>query len=823
MDARQTEKREKSRETSGNQLPPGSEADYNVFEIRYDLTADGLKAEGKNVLDSRFVLTHKNEPTLEDESLAEHAVTARARLTVPGHGDLDSLEGRLEKDAPNLPQKALVVILQLSADKKWRIQHGDIESMVLYGAYFEREMYVRAPRGGLPATDITPEISAGTILKLTKAMPGLADAPLEWHKEHKVGRVETNFAKSYVAKTLYLCACTEPHGEPVLEGVLGSHVDDDIMTGSKWFEENIKPVLRQLELGTLVHTGVKIEQDPETRIYVGADRRAQPELPATPDAQPALWAGAGKVAWLVEQPEAYILGLTGFQMSYDQVEAVQTVLDHHTLIDAVKKDAGLEITHASLPLEQIVVIGWCDASSCNMASGRSKESDLCLKSQAEYFLGFMTRDIVKRGARLSSVAAWLSHKLKRNVRSTLAAGAMAGNECRKASDILRAHVHEAIKAGPIDRKTWRAAVKDVQKVLVTDSRSMNDFLHKLGSTPSEKRLRLDLAMIRDEMDDKELIIKRVISSQQLADALTKGSDEAVFYLELVIEIASFMLTKDALLAERIADFKAQQKLPRCEGYRQRRQQKKQSDGPEGPLWRKPTDPALRTMQVDEEGHEEVDLDMEVDHEQNSKTTVPQHAADVERAATICATAAVAAGICWLGDHRLLQRSADRQPGAYLGWQTCCQPTDGTTPPLQAMNPTSPATVRTPSTAMTATSGAAAPSPPTASALPAPVPPAPKAKAKAGAAAPSGGTQNVSLLAATPEEVTRVHVPVPCRRATARKSHAKGHELQFVGRAVSTRGSTQYSTRMTCTPSCAPRVSTALRVGGMLLESKAFRR
>ena len=209
-------------------------------------------------------------------------------------------------------------------------------------------------------------------------------------------------------------------------------------------------------------------------------------------------------------------------------------------------------------------------------------------------------------------------------------------------------------------------MKDVQKVLVTDSRSMNDFLHKLGSTPSEKRLRLDLAMTRDEMDDKELIIKRVISSQQLADALTKGSDEAVFYLELVIEIANFMFTKDALLAERIADFKAQLKLPRCEGYRQRRQQKKQSDGPEGPLWRKPTDPALRTMQVDEEGHEDVDLDMEVDHEQNSKTTVPQHAADVEHAATICANAAVAAGICWLGDRRLLQRSADRQPRANLG-------------------------------------------------------------------------------------------------------------------------------------------------------------
>ena len=224
VDARQMKKREKGREINRNRLPPGSEADYkssmknewikhlnhDVFEIRYDLTADGLKAEGKNVLDSRFVLTDKNEPTRGDKSLAEHPVIARARLVTPGYSDLDNLEGRLKKDAPTLPQEALAFIFQLAASKKWRIQHGDIESAFLSGAYFEREVYVRAPRGGLPATNTTPEIPAGTVLKLKKSMPGLADAPLEWHKEHKVGRVETSFAESHVAEALYLCLHRTP-------------------------------------------------------------------------------------------------------------------------------------------------------------------------------------------------------------------------------------------------------------------------------------------------------------------------------------------------------------------------------------------------------------------------------------------------------------------------------------------------------------------------------------------------------------------------------------------------------------------------------------
>ena len=101
-------------------------------------------------------------------------------------------------------------------------------------------------------------------------MPGLADAPLEWHKEHKTVLIETGFAESHVAKALYLCVRLVPPGAPSLEGVLGSHVDDDIMAGSDWFEENIVPPLRRRfhfggwAAGSFVHTSLKIEQDSVT-------------------------------------------------------------------------------------------------------------------------------------------------------------------------------------------------------------------------------------------------------------------------------------------------------------------------------------------------------------------------------------------------------------------------------------------------------------------------------------------------------------------------------------------------------------------------------
>ena len=65
-------------------------------------------------------------------------------------------------------------------------------------------------------------------------------------------------------------------------------------------------------------------------------------------------------------------------------------------------------------------------------------------------------------------------------------------------------------------------MRDMPVILVTDSKSMFDFLHKRRSTPAEKHLRLDLEMIRDEMDESGLRVMWVRSEQQLADALTKG-------------------------------------------------------------------------------------------------------------------------------------------------------------------------------------------------------------------------------------------------------------------------------------------------------------
>ena len=596
VDAKHMKKAQKGRELNPRRLPRGTENDYNeakrkewqkhighdVFDIEWELSAESLEKQGKNVLTLRYVLTDKNGNVRGDKSYGEVPVEARARLVTPGFLDLDNLEGKLKKDAPTLPHEALSMVFQVAASKRWPIVQGDVEAAFLSGAYFEREVYVKAPRGGLPATETTPGIPEGTVLRLKKSMPGLADAPLEWHNEHKQGLLELGFQESGVAKALYLY-----YSDVGLEGILGVHVDDDIMAGSEFFMNDVIPRLRKRfnygrwAMTEFMHTGRSVKQDLTDfsitvgqaeysqslqRIYLTADRRKEPHRPANSDEVSALRAGGGKVAWLVRnsRPDG-AFKLARLMQRISQAK-VQDVLDFNSLVGDMKRDAHLTIKFYSIPLQDLEVIGWSDASFANVGVSADPDDEITLESQAGWVLGFTSRQALAQGQGKVSIAAWLSHKLKRKVRSTLAAETMAANECLESADILRAHLVEVTDKHPIDRRQWRDLVKRIPVTLVIDSKSLYDFLHKQGSTPAEKRLRLDLEMIRDQMREDSLTIRWVASQQQLADVLTKGGAEAFLYLKLVLETGEFAIMFDERMNEMLREFRVSQRATRQENF-----------------------------------------------------------------------------------------------------------------------------------------------------------------------------------------------------------------------------------------------------------------
>ena len=108
---------------------------------------------------------------------------------------------------------------------------------------------------------------------------------------------------------------------------------------------------------------------------------------------------------------------------------------------------------------------------------------------------------------------WQSRKIKRIVKSTLAAECLALQEACDAAYYLKTILIE----------TLRVDSNDIQIECYTDNKSLYDSLHSTKIL-EEKRLILDEAIIKDMMNKNEINkVQWLETSKQLADPLTKAT------------------------------------------------------------------------------------------------------------------------------------------------------------------------------------------------------------------------------------------------------------------------------------------------------------
>ena len=126
----------------------------------------------------------------------------------------------------------------------WRLEQGDVDSAFLNGRFLDadRKDYFRAPKGGFLAVpelgwDYIPD---GTILKAKKGVYVLNDAPLLWYCDTILSLVRAEKSKLCPALFLFRDPTTKK-----LPGMIGIHVDDDLILGSKQFFKNQVAQLRE--------------------------------------------------------------------------------------------------------------------------------------------------------------------------------------------------------------------------------------------------------------------------------------------------------------------------------------------------------------------------------------------------------------------------------------------------------------------------------------------------------------------------------------------------------------------------------------------------
>ena len=119
--------------------------------------------------------------------------------------------------------------------------------------------------------------------------------------------------------------------------------------------------------------------------------------------------------------------------------------------------------------------------------------------------------------------------------------------------------------------------KKIPIVALTDCKSLHDYVRKQGGVPENKRLLLDLEIIRDQVRDDNVQLKWIGTKYQLADALTKDGTEASLYLRHVLDTNEVSIMEDKSLDAILSKKRAEVKTNMKQAYDDRRERKQRAE------------------------------------------------------------------------------------------------------------------------------------------------------------------------------------------------------------------------------------------------------
>ncbi|CAK0843715.1 unnamed protein product [Prorocentrum cordatum] len=475
------------------------------------------------ILPMRRSRTDKRKATRGSPSYEQHPLKAKSRNIVPGCKDKQLLAGELQTNAPALTDTATAVILQEAASQSgWRLEQGDVDSAFLNRKYLDssRRVHFRAPKGGLPAVPEMgwPSVPEGAVLRAKKGIYGLC----LWYEEHRDAMLSLPGAsRSKLRPALFIF-----HDEnEKLMGLIGTHVDDDVVAGSPEFFANQETNLRKMHCcGTwqtaktaFHHCGRSLKQSNDgtitcsqreytesiEKIPISNERRKDKEAKATPE--------------------------EGDAPQRQPPDSVASAIYPHAKTDHV------DITFQKINIDDAIVVAVGDSSHGNV--GKTETASL---AGLVILLADNKDDQLLRG-RLAKVTPMLrrSHRIKRVVRSTLAAEAMAAQEAVESGDMLRQHLVEMHYG--LGYRTHMDDVKAIKMVEVTDCKSLYDLLQKRGTVPSEKWLLINIESLRNDLEFNNAVSKWVSTKQMLADCLTKHDVRAGDYRRCVLQTGEYRM------------------------------------------------------------------------------------------------------------------------------------------------------------------------------------------------------------------------------------------------------------------------------------------
>ena len=454
--------------------------DNNVYEEVEDC--------GQPAISMRWVVTEK---------IKNGENVTKARLVARGFEE-NSL--CLRKDSPACARETVRVALAVASSKGWVCHSLDVKAAFLQGDPIERNVFLRPPN----------EISNGNLWKLNKTVYGLCDAARAWYL-----RVKGELCKLGMTPSPYDSAIFSWNTDNQLKGLICVYVDDFLWCGTREFEVTVIKKIEDLfligskESGSFKYIGLNIRSIPRNGNMVVDQIQYATTLKPIPisrermnNKQSQLSDGEksdyrsliGQLNWMATQTRPDIAFEVCELSGAFSTATIGDIIKLNKVVNRVVSDC-MKIKFPRMEdISDCFLECYSDASFANLPGGGSQG-------------GMIVFLCDQKGAKCPLY--WQTRKIRRVVKSTLSAETMALLDCAEAGVFLANVLADITSSAPIAVRCY------------VDNKSLVESLHS-SKYIEDRRLRLDIAVLRDMIDRGELhSVSWVDTASQLADCLTK--------------------------------------------------------------------------------------------------------------------------------------------------------------------------------------------------------------------------------------------------------------------------------------------------------------
>ena len=385
--------------------------------------------QGQRTISTRWVCTRK---------LKGSHVVNKARLVARG---FEEDTKSLKTDSPTCSKECLRLLLAIVAANSWTLHSLDVKSAFLQGIEMTREVFIKPPK----------EANTDMLWKCKKAPYGLGDAGRHWYLRVLKELLAAGFIQCSYDKAIFMC-----YLEQQLIGIIACHVDDLLFGGTDYFHQNIVSRIRSVfvigseENTKLKYLGLQIEQS-SSGISLSAKQYAvsvkQVDLTSAESHDEKVKCCkqfAGQINWLVGQARPD-LAFASCAFS----NCINTDLEKCSAMSnkIVRKINNQDVTlhfYNDIDITNIRVVTFCDASFKNLPNCGSQG-------------GFISFLVDEQGNYCS--LSWQSRKVRRVVKSTIAAESLAALEAAEMTVYLVSVIKDIL------------CLKQVDSIIICDNRS----------------------------------------------------------------------------------------------------------------------------------------------------------------------------------------------------------------------------------------------------------------------------------------------------------------------------------------------------------------